>query len=155
MELRKGLWERKWLTPFVPVLTYIANCNGDCPQVDKTTLEWVKIDASGIDYDTQTWASGKLVDQNGIWTTTIPSSIAAGNYVVRHEIIALHGGNSLNGAQNYPQCFNVKVTGSGTKALPAGTLGTDLYKNDDPGILFNPYTTITDYPMPGPTLYTG
>ncbi|EMR69712.1 putative glycosyl hydrolase family 61 protein [Eutypa lata UCREL1] len=144
-----------WPHPYGPILTYIADCNGDCTKTDKTKLQWVKIEASGIDYGTQTWASDKLVDQSGAWKTTIPSSIAPGNYVLRHEIIALHGGNSLNGAQNYPQCFNVKITGSGTKKLPAGTLGTALYKNTDPGIHFNPYVTITDYPMPGPALYTG
>ncbi|KAL7627624.1 hypothetical protein AAE478_001817 [Parahypoxylon ruwenzoriense] len=143
-----------WPHPYGPIINYIAACNGDCSKVDKTTLKWVKIEASGIDYNTQEWASAKLIANNNTWTTTIPKSIAPGNYVLRHEIIALHGGNSLNGAQNYPQCFNIKITGSGT-AKPSGTLGTALYKNADPGIHFNPYTTIKEYPMPGPELFSG
>ena len=68
---------------------------------------------------------------------------------------SLHGAGSANGAQNYPQCFNIAVTGSGTKSLPAGTAGTALYKANDAGILVNPYVKWTNYPMPGPALWTG
>ncbi|KAI1095951.1 glycoside hydrolase family 61 protein [Rostrohypoxylon terebratum] len=143
-----------WPHPYGPIIDYIARCDGDCSKADKTKLKWVKIQASGIDAATQQWASAKLIAENNSWTTTIPASIAPGNYVLRHEIIALHGGGSLNGAQNYPQCFNIAITGSGT-AKPEGTLGTALYKNTDPGIHFSPYGSITDYPMPGPALFTG
>ncbi|KAH6657789.1 family 61 glycoside hydrolase [Truncatella angustata] len=148
-------WPSTWPHPYGPILTYVAACSGDCSTADKTKLSWVKIDAVGIDYTTQKWASQTLIDQGGKWTTKVPASLKAGNYVFRHEIIALHGAGSLNGAQNYPQCFNIAVTGSGTKSLPSGTLGTSLYKNTDPGIYFNPYVTITSYTMPGPTLWTG
>ncbi|KAL1608310.1 glycoside hydrolase 61 [Paraconiothyrium brasiliense] len=144
-----------WPHPYGPILGYVAACNGDCSKVVKTNLQWVKIQAEGIDYSNQVWASQKLINQGGKWTLTVPSSLKAGNYVFRHEIIALHGANSQNGAQNYPQCFNIAVTGSGTKTLPAGTAGTALYKSNDPGILMNPYTTITSYAMPGPTLWSG
>lgn len=67
----------------------------------------------------------------------------------------LHGAGSVNGAQNYPQCFNIAVTGSGTKTLPSGTLGTALYQESDPGILINVYQTLTTYTMPGPTVWSG
>ncbi|KAI1082166.1 glycoside hydrolase family 61 protein [Whalleya microplaca] len=145
---------KEWPHPYGPIIDYLAACDGDCSTVDKTKLKWVKIQAKGVDYDTQLWASGELVANGNTWTTTIPKSIAPGNYVLRHEIIALHGGGSLNGAQSYPQCFNIEITGSGT-AKPEGTLGTELYKNTDPGIHFNPYVTVTDYPMPGPELFSG
>ncbi|KAK6193116.1 Transcription factor bye1 [Pestalotiopsis sp. IQ-011] len=148
-------WPSTWPHPYGPILTYVAACNGDCSKADKSSLSWVKIDASGIDYSTQTWASQVLINQAGKWTTKVPSSLKAGNYVFRHEIIALHGAGTLNGAQNYPQCFNIAVTGSGSSSLPTGTLGVNLYKNTDPGIYFNPYVTITSYAMPGPTLWTG
>ncbi|KAH6847729.1 glycoside hydrolase family 61 protein [Chaetomium sp. MPI-CAGE-AT-0009] len=147
-------WPATWPHPYGPILTYIAKCSGDCTKADKSTLKWVKIEEAGIDYATQKWASQTLVDQGGVWSTTVPKSIAPGNYVFRHEIIALHGAGSLNGAQNYPQCFNIQITGSGT-ANPEGVLGTELYKNTDPGIHFNPYTTITDYKIPGPALFSG
>jgi cellulase len=150
-----GTVEFQWTTwphGIGPVLTYVAACSGDCSDADKTTLEWVKIDEAGYDTTAQSWAAQDLIDNNSSWTTTVPSTLAAGNYVFRHEIIALHGATSEDGAQNYPQCINIAITGSGTDQ-PAGTLGIDLYSEDDPGILFNPYTTITSYTIPGPALY--
>lgn len=140
-----------------PVITYLANCNGDCSSVDKTTLKFFKIDEAGLIDDSNvpgTWASDKLISNNNSRTITIPSSIAAGNYVLRHEIIALHSAENTNGAQNYPQCFNLKVTGGGSDS-PSGTLGTALYKDTDPGILVNIYQSLKSYTIPGPALYTG
>lgn len=148
------LWS-EWPHGLGPVLTYIAPCGGSCASVDKTSLSWVKIDESGIDYDTQIWAAQALIDNNNTWTTTVPANLAAGEYVFRHEIIALHGGGSANGAQAYPQCFNIEVTGSGTASPTGGIPATEFYTATDPGILINPYTTITDYEIPGPALWTG
>lgn len=139
-----------------PVITYMANCNGNCSDVDKTTLEFFKIDAGGLIDDSTvpgTWATDQLIEDSYSRTVTIPSDIAAGDYVLRHEIIALHGAEDLDGAQNYPQCINLKVTGSGT-AKPGGTLGTALYKNTDPGIYLDIWNSLSTYVIPGPTLYT-
>ncbi|RDW73024.1 hypothetical protein BP6252_06931 [Coleophoma cylindrospora] len=140
-----------------PVIDYLANCNGDCTTVDKTTLEFFKIDEAGLIDDTTspgTWASDQLIAAGNSWTVTIPSTIAAGSYVLRHEIIALHSAGSADGAQNYPQCVNLVVTGGGSDT-PAGTLGEALYTETDPGILVNIYTTGLTYTIPGPALYTG
>ncbi|KAJ4423286.1 hypothetical protein N0V82_002013 [Gnomoniopsis sp. IMI 355080] len=140
-----------------PVLTYVANCgtgSDACSTVDKTTLEWVKIDEAAIDLDTQTWATADLISNNNSWSVTVPSTLASGSYVFRHEIIAMHGANSEGGAQNYPFCINIAITGGGSDS-PSGTLGTALYTPTDPGILFNPYTTLTNYTIPGPALYSG
>ncbi|PMD47474.1 glycoside hydrolase family 61 protein, partial [Hyaloscypha variabilis F] len=139
-----------------PVIDYLANCNGDCTTVDKTTLEFFKIGGVGLIDDTTipgTWASDQLIANNNSWTVTIPSDIAPGNYVLRHEMIALHSAGSVDGAQNYPQCVNLEVTGSGT-ATPDGVLGTALYSETDPGIEINIYTSLSTYIVPGPTLYS-
>ncbi|EXK44491.1 hypothetical protein FOMG_03202 [Fusarium oxysporum f. sp. melonis 26406] len=141
----------KW-AHFDSMMTYVAPCNGDCSAVDKTTLKWVKIDEAGIDFDTQEWAARKMVNNNRTWTTKIPSTLAAGNYVFRHEIIAVHGSNRIGGVQNYPQCFNIETIGSGT-AKPEGVLGTKLYTPTDPGLYFNPYTILKNYTIPGPPLF--
>lgn len=139
-----------------PVISYLANCGDDCTTVDKETLEFVKIDAGGLDVDSQTWAATDMIANNNTWVTTIPTSIAPGKYVLRHEIIALHGAGSADGAQNYPQCMNLEITGSGSDDLTTGgTKGTALYKEDDPGILLNIYQTLSTYVIPGPTLYSG
>ncbi|KAM3078133.1 hypothetical protein ACMFMG_002564 [Clarireedia jacksonii] len=141
-----------------PVIDYIANCNGDCSTVDKTTLKWVKIDAVGLISPTAAsqglWGTDQLIANNNTWTVTIPASIAPGNYVLRHEIIALHAAGSANGAQNYPQCVNIAIAGSGT-AKPSGVLATTFYTPTDPGILFDIYGTLSTYTIPGPALYTG
>jgi lytic cellulose monooxygenase (C1-hydroxylating) len=81
------------------------------------------------------------------WTVTIPSDIKPGKYVMRHELIALHfcfsgnpkgSGTPSSGAQLYPICFNVEVTGTG-KAEPEDVTFPGGYKPNDPGILNNIY----------------
>ncbi|PYH40228.1 lytic polysaccharide monooxygenase auxiliary activity family 9 protein [Aspergillus saccharolyticus JOP 1030-1] len=139
-----------------PVITYLANCHGSCADVDKATLEFFKIDAGGLIDDTDvpgTWATDELIEDGYSRNITIPSDIAPGYYVLRHEIIALHSAENLNGAQNYPQCINLEVTGSET-ATPSGTLGEALYKETDPGIYVDIWNTLSTYTIPGPSLYT-
>lgn len=141
-----------------PVLNYLANCgDAGCETVDKTTLKFFKIAEAGLIDGSSTpgvYAADQLIDNGLGWMVEIPSDIAPGNYVLRHEIIALHSGNQANGAQNYPQCFNLKVTGSGS-SKPEGVLGTSLYKADDAGILFDIYKSVSTYPIPGPTMVAG
>lgn len=140
-----------------PVIDYLANCNGDCSSVDKTALRFFKIDEAGIlDGADQsgTWATDKLISNNNSWAVTVPESIAPGNYVLRHEIIALHSAGDQGGAQNYPQCLNLEVTG-GRSEKPKGTPGMELYTPKDDGILFNIYQQIDEYPIPGPPVFSG
>jgi hypothetical protein len=139
-----------------PVIDYLANCHGPCETVDKTTLKWFKIDQVGLINPGVTdgyWGTDVLIANNNSWTVEIPPSIATGNYVLRHEIIALHAANSLDGAQNYPQCVNLAITSTGT-ANPAGVLATTFYTPTDPGIYIDIYATLTNYTIPGPPLYT-
>merc|ERR1712000_750596 len=101
-----------------------------------------------------TWASDALMANNLTGSVTVPSTIAPGNYVLRHEIIALHSAGQADGAQNYPFCVNLEVTGSGTDS-PEGVLGTALYTPTDAGILVSIYTAGATYEIPGPALYAG
>lgn len=141
-----------------PVITYLANCDGDCSTVDKTSLKFNKIDEASMSSNTTEqgkpgqYASDKLIADGNKWTVTIPSYVAPGRYVLRHEIIALAGALRRNGAQNYPQCINIEVTGNGTDGLRSGTLGVNLYSVDEPGILLSIYRWV-DYIIPGPPLY--
>ncbi|KAL8995208.1 MAG: hypothetical protein Q9169_004996 [Polycauliona sp. 2 TL-2023] len=141
-----------------PVIDYLANCNGECTTVDKTALKFNKIDEAGLNSwvsQPGQWASDDLIAANNSWTVTIPKNVAPGNYVLRHEIIALHSANLADGAQNYPQCINLKVTGAGTDELASGTPGMELYTPEDAGILVNIYEKMTAYEIPGPKLYDG
>ncbi|KAM0558023.1 hypothetical protein ACHAPJ_005190 [Fusarium lateritium] len=141
-----------------PVLDYLASCGASgCESVDKETLKFFKIDEAGLTSATGnpgTYAADELVKNGNGWLLEIPTSIKPGFYVLRHEIIALHSAGQENGAQNYPQCFNLEITGSGTEQ-PEGTLATELYKADDEGILFNIYGQPTTYPIPGPAVIKG
>lgn len=116
-------------------------------------LRWSKISQSAI-VSGATWVTDQLIANNFTSSTTIPRNLKAGNYVIRHEIIALHGAGSDNGAQNYPQCLTLRVSGSGTVAPTSGTVSTSLYTRNQPGILFNLYTNYNSYPYPGPALWT-
>ena len=155
VELQWTLWPS---SHHGPVIDYLANCNGPCSSVDKSALKFNKIDGAGLIDDTTVpgnWASDQLIANNNSWTIVIPASVAPGDYVLRHEIIALHSAGSANGAQNYPQCINLEITGAGTDTLASGTLGEALYTANDPGILVNIYTKLTSYLVPGPALYSG
>lgn len=109
-----------------PILTYVADCGGDCTTVDKTTLKFVKIDEAAVDLDTQEWPTAAMIANNFTYSVTVPTGLASGDYVFRHEIIAMHGAGSVGGAQNYPFCVNIAITGGGSDT-PEGTLGTELY----------------------------
>lgn len=105
-----------------PILNYLAPCNGDCSKVDKTSLKFFKIDAQGLIDGSNppgTWASDNMIENNNTYTFTMSEAIADGNYVLRHELIALHSAGQTNGAQNYVQCVNIKVTGGGDACLLA------------------------------------
>lgn len=137
-----------------PVIDYLAACGADgCTKVDKTDLKFFKIAEAGMTSGGK-FASDDLIAAGNTWEVTIPTSLKAGSYVLRHEIIALHAAGQENGAQNYPQCFNLEVTGSGTEQ-PAGVAGTSLYTASEKGIVFDLYNNPTSYPIPGPKLAIG
>lgn len=140
-----------------PVMDYLADCGDSCEAVDKTKLEFFKIDGVGLVDDSEvpgTFGDDQLIKNNNSWMVEIPKSIAPGNYVLRHELMAMHGAGTEGGAQNYPQCFNLKVTGSGSDK-PKGTLGTELYKPKGDGIVVNIYQSLSSYHLPGPATYSG
>jgi len=118
--------------------------------VDKTKLEFFKIgEAALLDSAKDFWAPNLLIQNNLSWAIQIPDSIAPGNYVLRHEMIALHAANNVGGAQNYPFCFNLAVSSSGSDA-PKGQRIQGMYKSTDPGIYFNLFERKGgSYPIPG------
>lgn len=88
-----------------PVLDYLAACDGDCSSADPGSLNFFKIDEAGLVDGSAapgTYASDDLIAAGNSWTVTIPSNLKAGNYVLRHEIIALHSAGQENGAR---KCF--------------------------------------------------
>jgi hypothetical protein len=95
----------------------MAKCPGSCDSFDGAGKVWcksssslpsnhptnlsvsVKIDQEGLVSGTQNsgiWAGDAILDTL-IWTSTIPAALAPGNYLIRHELIAVHQANN-------PQC---------------------------------------------------
>jgi len=127
-----------------PLMVYLAKSDSGSGAV------WFKIYQDG--YSNGQWAVDRLIANRGRVDVTIPSDIAPGNYLLRGEIIALHSANGLNGAQPYVGCVELTISGSGS-ATPSAVSIPGAYSPTDPGILFNLYTTITSYPIPGPAVY--
>ncbi|KAI1795017.1 glycosyl hydrolase family 61-domain-containing protein [Ganoderma leucocontextum] len=152
-------WNQVWPHPYGPMLTYLAQCPGStCTGVNAATLSWFKIDEAGLLSGTigdGYWGAGKMIDQNSSWTTTIPSTVPSGNYLIRFETIALH---SLP-AQFYPECAQINISGGGSLQPTADELVTlpGAYQATDPGLTVDLYTnaalTETTYIIPGPPLY--
>ncbi|OCL14194.1 lytic polysaccharide monooxygenase [Glonium stellatum] len=156
-----------WPTSHVgPVLTYLAACNGSCTTVDKTKLEFVKIDELGWLNSSDprgiqlggTWASDVLIADDFTWTVQIPANLQPGGYVLRHEIIALHVANITNEAQAYPQCVNLMVgTGEASgeaEGITGGEPAPDFYSMYGPGILVDVHHKLTGYSIPGPKMWS-
>lgn len=70
---------------------------------------------------------------------TIPSCLKAGYYLVRHETIALHASWEYPGAQFYPHCHQLKVSGSGSTVPSSLVSFPGAYKASDPGITYDAY----------------
>ncbi|KAF2836973.1 lytic polysaccharide monooxygenase [Patellaria atrata CBS 101060] len=136
-----------------PVIDYLAACSGECTSASASSLRFEKIAQGGLISGSNpgTWVTDTLIKNNVTWNVKIPSNLKAGNYVLRHEIIALHAAGQPNGAQAYPQCVNLKVSGGGS-AVPGGVPATSFYTASDPGIRFNLYGSFSSYPIPGPAL---
>lgn len=74
-----------------PITVYMAECKGDCATwADPSEGEWFKIFQSGLISGTVghgKWGTNEMMDKGFKVTTTIPASLKAGNYLIRHETI--------------------------------------------------------------------
>ncbi|KDR72253.1 hypothetical protein GALMADRAFT_229076 [Galerina marginata CBS 339.88] len=138
-----------------PMITYMARAPSDITKWSPgTSAVWFKVAQSGKTSDGKWAATDLLTASKSIYTFTIPPKLKAGQYIVRHEIIALHSASTYPGAQVYPGCIQIQVTGSGT-ALPTSFVSfPGAYTASTPGIVFDVYTSAT-YPIPGPAVWTG
>ncbi|KAH7332589.1 glycosyl hydrolase family 61-domain-containing protein [Rhizoctonia solani] len=162
---------KQWPHAQGSILAYMASCEGKCSEFDPSNAKFFKIYEEGLDGTKQPikvgnhtpvgqglWAQNRIQFENSWSYVTIPADIKAGEYLLRHELISLHAAASAaDGAQYYPVCIQVKVTGGGS-ASPATTLVTKLYTEAD-GIvdIYQPYNkggiAASSYKLPGPPLY--
>jgi hypothetical protein len=85
----------------------------------------------------------------------IPEGLKAGHYLIRAEMIALHEGdvsyvaNPRRGAQFYPDCVQIEVTGEGSVELPSeGVDFPGAYSYEDPGVVHNVRSLLFLFPIP-------
>jgi len=151
-----------------PIINYLGYLPS--PNTKPQDVKFFKIWERGFDVTKDKWANQIAVDNGHTFTVQLPSDIKAGTYVLRTELIALHGNmknlntTNLAGPQFYPYCINIEVLGSGN-AQPEGVTFPGAYKLTDYGIAFSPYMTYGDvesgieqnskYRTPGPPLYAG
>ncbi|KAJ3574983.1 hypothetical protein NP233_g1403 [Leucocoprinus birnbaumii] len=139
-----------------PMITYMARAPSDITKWNPgTSAVWFKVHQVGKDSSGK-WAAADILNaNNGIYTFTIPKNLKAGQYIIRHEILALHSAYTYPGVQVYPSCIQVQVTGSGS-ALPTSFVSfPGAYTGSTPGIVFDIYTNTGSYPIPGPAVWTG
>ncbi|TEB39530.1 glycoside hydrolase family 61 protein [Coprinellus micaceus] len=143
-----------------PLLTYMARvpAGTDITKWEPgTKAVWFKIDHVGKDQNGKWTAVDALTGPNTVYSVRIPPKLKPGQYLVRHEILALHGAFNYPGVQAYPSCTQIEVTGSGN-ALPVEGLVAfpGAYTPETPGIVYDIYTHPTNaYPIPGPKAWTG
>ncbi|KAF2793566.1 lytic polysaccharide monooxygenase [Melanomma pulvis-pyrius CBS 109.77] len=118
------------------------------------------------------WSTSSNIRSNGgHMNVRIPEGLKAGYYLIRAEMIGLHEGevsfedNQIRGAQFYPNCVQIEVTGDGSVELPEGVSFPGAYQYDTPGVVYDIYCStqtdatapcaMTTYPIPGPTVWSG
>lgn len=132
----------QWTHAQGPVIVWMYKCEGDFSACDGSGSGWFKIDESGFSgdgvevfLDTEEpsgWGIAELVGGDKSWTSTIPD-LAPGNYLIRHELIALHQANS---PQFYAECAQIELGGSGTGVPDSSYLAAipGYCSDDDPNI---------------------
>jgi len=137
-----------------PVIAYLKKVSDATTDVGYGS-GWFKISEAGLtNVASQDWAVTDLIANGGIQNIPIPSCIASGQYLLRAELIALHGASSAGGAQFYMECAQINVTGGSGSKSPATVSFPGAYKSSDPGITINIYQTLSSYTIPGPAVFT-
>ncbi|KAJ7188875.1 glycosyl hydrolase family 61-domain-containing protein [Mycena filopes] len=180
-----------WVHAMGFVFDYITSCNGDCSTFDATNAGWTKIAHGGIDTSKSIsselratmkgkpeeyfptsgpglWAMAQLgmyislpLENGSKWSIKIPSSLKSGQYMIRHELAAMHNpktSNPTTGPQLYIACIQLDVTNGGDVSLPAGTQAKSLYKPDGAFANINVYSDSfnpANVEIPGPAVWDG
>ncbi|KAI8995251.1 glycosyl hydrolase family 61-domain-containing protein [Trametes punicea] len=136
-----------------PLMTYMASCEGTtCDQFDASGAKWFKVAQAGKKSDGSTWVQQDIMN-GGTYSINIPNNIAPGDYLIRHEIIALQLAVSMGGAEFYPSCTQVRIGGNGNGVPNATVSFPGAYSDSDPGIYDpNVYNPGSSYIFPGPPI---
>ncbi|KAK0451192.1 glycosyl hydrolase family 61-domain-containing protein [Desarmillaria tabescens] len=131
-----------------PAAIYLGKAPSTAASWDGSGANWFKIAEWGATFDPFAFTDYGLSQL----TTTLPSDIPAGEYLVRIEQIGLH---VVGAPQWYISCAQISVTGGGS-ASPSKVAIPGYVSPDDPGLTVNIYYPVpTAYTVPGPAVFTG
>ncbi|KAI8935016.1 hypothetical protein NX059_008681 [Plenodomus lindquistii] len=124
--------------------------------VDDASMEtgvgagWFKIDeVNNVDGK---WANEIMGAANMTREFKLPTGLASGEYLLRSEMLALHGSQTVGGAQFYIGCAQLKITGTGSGSCGPTISLPGAYKPEDANIYIpNVYNgfDVTSYTAPG------
>ncbi|KAF2450832.1 carbohydrate-binding module family 1 protein [Karstenula rhodostoma CBS 690.94] len=112
---------------------------------------WFKIDE--LDNVDGKWANEIMGANNMTHEFKLPTGLPSGEYLLRSEMLALHGAQTVGGAQFYVGCAQLKITGTGSDGACGPTIELPgAYNEEDPNIyipnVYNGFDA-TNYTAPG------
>ncbi|KAB5539425.1 family 61 glycosyl hydrolase [Coniochaeta sp. 2T2.1] len=136
-----------------PVMAYLKKVT-DAKSDSGVGGGWFKIQEEGL--SNGKWGTDTVINNKGNHVIRIPECIANGQYLLRAEMIALHGARSVNGAQLYMECAQLNITGGTGTGSPKTYSIPGIYKSNDPGLLLDIYNVKQpfSYVIPGPPKFT-
>ncbi|CAE6378350.1 unnamed protein product [Rhizoctonia solani] len=152
----KSARDKNWGHTIGPIMTYLAQvpAGQTADKFNTRNAKFFKIDQTG-----QTGGAGTGWVQAGIkdgktYSLTLPNDLPAGDYIMRHELIALHFARKKDGAQFYPGCIQLRVGGGSNapKAISAQTVSFPggYTANDKSLFVPNLHSNNFVYAFPGP-----
>ncbi|RAR08415.1 carbohydrate-binding module family 1 protein [Stemphylium lycopersici] len=128
----------------------------DASQATGIGAGWFKIDE--LDYVDGKWANEIMGANNMTREFALPTGLASGEYLLRSEMLALHGAQTVGGAQFYIGCAQLKITGTGSEGSCTPTIELPgAYKAEDKNIyipnVYNGFDATT-YSAPGGEIAT-
>ncbi|KAK7757155.1 hypothetical protein SLS62_000704 [Diatrype stigma] len=138
-----------------PITHFLFGPVDDAAQATGIGAGWFKIDE--LDYTNGTWANEVLENNGGNYTFSLPTGLASGEYLLRSEMLALHGAQTVGGAQFYIGCAQLKITGTGTGSCTPTISLPGAYNAEDDDIyipdVYNGFDPTT-YTAPGGAVAT-
>ncbi|KAJ4368788.1 hypothetical protein N0V83_005870 [Neocucurbitaria cava] len=132
-------------------ITHMLMAVDDASTATGVGAGWFKIDE--LDYVDGQWANAIMEAVNMTHEFKLPTGLASGQYLLRSEMLALHGAQTVGGAQFYIGCAQVKITGTGSAGSCTPTIELPgAYNAEDANIYIpNVYNGFdpTNYTAPG------
>ncbi|KZM21398.1 Lytic cellulose monooxygenase (C1-hydroxylating) [Ascochyta rabiei] len=134
-----------------PITHFLYGPVDDASQATGIGAGWFKIDE--LDQVDGKWANEIMGAANMTHEFKLPTGLASGEYLLRSEMLALHGAQTVGGAQFYIGCAQLKITGTGSKGACGPTISLPgAYKAEDDNIyipnVYNGFDA-TKYTAPG------